>query len=128
MKQTFPQKQKIFVITTYLRLPSCVFFVSLLMPRRQSLQTSNTSKRRRSVRRSARKPRLSKRRYRTSTHRRARGGSKVVTGSTAPCQFNAAAAYKIAPNSSCESCGDFSPDMSARTFGAKQPFWKPSDL
>ena len=68
----------------------------------------------------------SRRRRRTPTRsRRARGGG-VAVNAAAPCQFDPSTAYKVAPDSGCETCGNFSPDMTTRTFDARQPHWGPS--
>jgi hypothetical protein len=50
----------------------------------------------------------------------------VAVNAGAPCQFDPSTAYKAAPNSGCETCGNFSPDMTTRTFDARQPHWGPS--
>lgn len=99
------------------------------MPRRR---TTTTSCRRRLTATKSRRRRQASasRRRRTPTRsRRARGGGNqvgVANNAAAPCQFDPSTAYKTAPNNGCETCGNFSPDMTTRTFDARQPHWGPS--
>jgi len=98
------------------------------MPRRRTTTTTTSSRRRRSTATKSRRRRQASasRRRRTPTRsRRARGGG-VAVNAAAPCQFDPSTAYKAAPNSGCETCGNFSPDMTTRTFDARQPHWGPS--
>ena len=99
------------------------------------IRRTTSARRGRRIRRTTRARRGRRIRRTTLTRRRQQsrargGGSKAggVNNGVAACQFDPSTAYKVVPDSSCETCGNFSPDMTTRSFNAQQPHWGPSAL